>query len=103
MRGIVEGIGGHPRHVTAHAVNEALQPAFANGAVLGDSGSPDTATRTYGCLDGLTRSDTASPGPAVTMAPYPTIVATMTKIQKAFSALLIFLFGLAVRNMRKMS
>ena len=30
------------------------------------------------------------------------IVATMTKIQKALSALLIFLFGLAVRNMLKM-
>ena len=36
------------------------------------------------------------------ITPYPDVVATVSKIQRLLSALLLFLFGLAVRNMLKM-
>ena len=60
--------------------------------MLGDLAGLD-ARRTYGCLYGLSGDNTAL---------VPGFVSDMARAQKLLSAILIFLFGLAVRNMLKL-
>ena len=100
MRGLPEAV-----RAATSAVNQALRLAIANGAVLGDIGSPDTGTRTYGCLYGLAPASSVNGLPGVSVGaitPYPDLVASISMLQRAASAVLLFLFGLAVRNMLKM-
>jgi hypothetical protein len=73
---------------------EALQLAFRNGALVLDGGS-EAAHRTYGCLYGFELFGTSRTVYA------PPAVSIVSAIQKLFSAVFIFLFGLALRNMLK--
>jgi hypothetical protein len=52
--------------------------------------------RTYGCLYGVELYGGSNP-----LAVVPSAVSTASAAQKLFSALMIFLFGLALRNMLK--
>ncbi len=69
---------------------EALNLAFRNALVAIDGGS-DASYRIYGCLYGVENKT-----PIV-----PSAVSTASAIQKLISGILIFLFGLALRNMLK--
>ena len=82
-------LGGKLRSQTSSRT-EALHLAFRNGLVAIDAGG-DASYRIYGCLYGLDGSN-----PIV-----PSAVSTASAIQKLISGLLIFLFGLALRNMLK--
>jgi hypothetical protein len=75
-------------------VNEALSIAYHNAVILLDS-SGDSAHRAFGCLYGVERYG-GNP-----VAYVPRTVAIASGIQKLLSAIFIFLFGLAVRNMLK--
>ncbi|MBI4724984.1 MAG: pentapeptide repeat-containing protein [Rhodomicrobium sp.] len=75
--------------------NEAWHLAFRNAFILLD-GSSEAAHRTYGCLYGVELYGGSNP-----LAILPSAVSTASAIQKLFSALMIFLFGLALRNMLK--
>ena len=74
---------------------EALHLAFRNALVVLDGGS-DASHRMYGCLYGLELYAAQNPVPIV-----PSAVSTASAIQKLISGVLIFLFGLALRNMLK--
>ncbi|MBT3070612.1 pentapeptide repeat-containing protein [Rhodomicrobium sp. Az07] len=74
---------------------EALHLAFRNALIVLD-GSSDAAHRTYGCLYGVELYGGSNP-----VAVVPSAVSSMSAAQKLFSALMIFLFGLALRNMLK--
>ena len=74
---------------------EALHLAFRNAFVVLDGGS-DASHRMYGCLYGLEMYAGQNPVPIV-----PSAVSTASAIQKLISGVLIFLFGLALRNMLK--
>ena len=75
------------------AVTEAVRLAITNATII--SGSESTH-RMYGCLYGVEKyGDTP-------IAHVPGAVASIGAAQKFVSALLIFLFGLAVRNMLRM-
>ncbi|WKW51292.1 hypothetical protein [Rhodomicrobium lacus] len=74
---------------------EALQLAFRNAFIVLD-GSSEAAHRTYGCLYGVELYGGSNP-----VAVVPSAVSTASAVQKLFSALMIFLFGLALRNMLK--
>ncbi len=74
---------------------EALHLAFRNAFVVLDGGS-DASHRMYGCLYGLELYAGQNPVPIV-----PSAVSTASVIQKLISGVLIFLFGLALRNMLK--
>ncbi len=76
--------------------NEAWHLAFRNAFIILD-GSPEAAHRTYGCLYGVELYGGSNP-----LAVVPSAVSTVSAVQKLFSALMIFLFGLALRNMLKM-
>ncbi len=76
--------------------NEAWHLAFRNALILLD-GSGEAAHRSYGCLYGVEMYGGSNP-----VAVAPSAVASVSAIQKLFSALTIFLFGLALRNMLKM-
>ena len=78
------------------ARDEALHLAFRNAFVVLD-GSAEAAHRTFGCLYGVELYGGSNP-----LAIVPSAVSTVSAIQKLFSALMIFLFGLALRNMLKM-
>jgi hypothetical protein len=78
------------------AANEAWHLAFRNAFIVLD-GSSEAAHRTYGCLYGVELYGGSNP-----LAVVPSPVSTISAIQKLFSALMIFLFGLALRNMLKM-
>jgi hypothetical protein len=93
-------IKGLPEPVRAmtDARTEALFLALGAGLVLGDIGAPDASVRTYGCLYGLTPTEANKRA----VVPYPSYVAGWIVGQKLASAILLFLFGLAVRNMLKM-
>ncbi|MFM9847968.1 MAG: pentapeptide repeat-containing protein [Hyphomicrobiaceae bacterium] len=81
---------------TTNAVNEALYLSFNNGLLFLDSRRADVARRVYGCLYGLDRiGDQDSP-----VVPYRVSVAST--IQSLLSAVLIFLFLLAVRNLLRL-
>jgi Pentapeptide repeats (9 copies) len=75
-------------------VNEALSISYHNAVILLDS-SADSAHRAFGCLYGVERYG-GNP-----VAYVPRSVAIASGVQKLLSAVLIFLFGLAVRNMLK--
>jgi hypothetical protein len=74
---------------------EAMYLAFRNAFILLD-GSGEAAHRTYGCLYGVELYGGSNP-----LAVVPSAVSTASAIQKLFSGLMIFLFGLALRNMLK--
>ena len=76
--------------------NEAWHLAFRNAFIVLD-GSSEAAHRSYGCLYGVELYGGSNP-----LAVVPGAVSTASAIQKLFSALMIFLFGLALRNMLKM-
>ncbi|HBK06208.1 MAG TPA: hypothetical protein DDZ81_10120 [Acetobacteraceae bacterium] len=80
---------------TTNALAEAFRLAIRNGSIFLDGGD-DSARRTYGCLYGI-QSFGGSPAPFV-----PGFVTDAAGLQKVLSALYIFLFGLALRNMLKM-
>ncbi|MGO9483794.1 MAG: hypothetical protein ACLPX9_04285, partial [Rhodomicrobium sp.] len=75
---------------------EALHLAFRNAFIVLD-GSGEAAHRTFGCLYGVELYGGSNP-----LAIVPSAVSTVSAAQKLFSALMIFLFGLALRNMLKM-
>ncbi|MFZ1108637.1 MAG: hypothetical protein WAN43_09870 [Rhodomicrobium sp.] len=75
--------------------NEAWHLAFRNAFIVLD-GSSEAAHRTYGCLYGVEMYGGSNP-----LAVVPSAVSTVSAAQKLFSALMIFLFGLALRNMLK--
>ncbi len=75
-------------------VNEAFSIAYHNALVVLDS-SGDSAHRAYDCLYGVERYG-GNP-----VAFVPRSVAIASGIQKVLSAIFIFLFGLALRNMLK--
>jgi hypothetical protein len=76
---------------------EALQLSFRNAFIFLDGGV-DAARRTYSCLYGVEMYAGSNPIPYV-----PTAVTTATAIQKLSSAIMIFLLGLALRNLLKMA
>ena len=90
----VDGLSEELRGQT-NARAEALHLAFRNAFVVLDGGS-DSSHRMYGCLYGLELYAGQNPVPIV-----PSAVSTASAIQKLFSGLMIFLFGLALRNMLK--
>ena len=75
------------------AAAEALRLAVANATIIGGQ---DGSHRTYGCLFGIERYGDNP------VAHVPGAVSAIAAAQKVFSALFIFLFGLAIRNMLKM-
>jgi hypothetical protein len=79
-----------PMRRSTNAATEAMHLAFRNALVFVDSGS-EAAYRTYGCLYGVERV------PIV-----PSNVSLASALQKVVSGVLIFLFGLAVRNTLRM-
>ena len=76
------------------ALQEAINLSWHNAFIVLDGGA-DSAHRTYGCLYGVERYGDNP----VTFV--PSSVARASGAQK-LSALFIFLFGLALRNMLKM-
>jgi uncharacterized protein YjbI with pentapeptide repeats len=80
---------------STNATSEALNLAWHNAFVLLDPGG-EGLFRTYGCLYGLERYGDNP------VAFVPRDVARASAIQKFFSGVMIFLFGLALRNMLKM-
>jgi hypothetical protein len=80
---------------STNALAEAFRLAIRNGSIFLDGGD-DSARRTYGCLYGI-QNYGGGPAPFV-----PGFVTDASGIQKVLSALYIFLFGLALRNMLKM-
>jgi Pentapeptide repeats (9 copies) len=94
---IQTGLSGLVEEVRAETnlVNEALSIAYHNAVIILDS-SGDSAHRAFGCLYGVERYG-GNP-----VAYVPRNVAIASGVQKLLSAIFIFLFGLAVRNMLKM-
>ena len=90
----VDGLSEKLRSQT-NARAEALHLAFRNAFVVLDGGS-DASHRMYGCLYGLELYAGQNPVPIV-----PSAVSAASAIQKVLSGVLIFLFGLALRNMLK--
>ncbi len=80
---------------STNALKEAINLAWHNAFIVLDGGA-DAAHRTYGCLYGVERYG-GNP-----VAFVPSGVARVSGAQKLLSALFIFLFGLALRNMLKM-
>lgn len=81
-----------PVRRTTDAFSEAIRITVAHAFVVGDLGGAEAARRTYGCLYGLER-DGDNTVPIV-----PGIMSDMARIQRLTSAVLIFLFALALRN-----
>jgi len=80
--------------------NEALHLALRNAftvPLLVLDGTSEAAQRSYGCLYGVILRDDSGP-----LAVVPSAVSTASAAQNLFSGLMIFLFGLALRNMLKM-
>jgi hypothetical protein len=75
---------------------EAIRLSLLNASVIGGLGG-DSARRTYGCLYGLEADASGNTFPIV-----PGFVTDWGATQRLLSALLIFLFGLALRNMLKL-
>ena len=86
---IVTGLA-EPLRRSTNAAREALHLAFRNALVFVDTGT-EAAYRTFGCLYGVER-----------VAVVPSSVSWASTVQKIISGVLIFLFGLAVRNMLRM-
>jgi Pentapeptide repeats (9 copies) len=84
-----------PVRAQTNAAKEAMHLAFRNAFIFLEGGD-DTAHRTYGCLYGLERfGDNVVPI-------VPSDVSFASAVQKAFSGIFIFLFGMGVRNMLRM-
>jgi uncharacterized protein YjbI with pentapeptide repeats len=84
-----------PARSQTRAAAEAFQLALRNGLIVLE-GNDDAAHRTYGCLYGLEGNHDSS-------VPFvPPAVSLASTVQKLVSGLLIFLFGLSLRNMLKM-
>ncbi|MEL6873014.1 MAG: hypothetical protein AAFO62_09520, partial [Pseudomonadota bacterium] len=92
---------------------QAFRMSVANGVVVGDLGGAEGARLAYGCLFGLERLQPARSvsGSSVDKqrqrswfsTPYlPPDILWATRIQKGLSAILLFLFGLGLRNMLKL-
>lgn len=81
--------------VRLSAPAEAILLAFRIGLVIVDMSS-DATHQSYRCLYGMQKYDGSSLGAHV-----PIAVSIVSAIQKIFSAMFIFLFGLALRNMLK--
>jgi uncharacterized protein YjbI with pentapeptide repeats len=90
LTGLVE-----PVRMQTSAPTEALQLALRNAFVILDGGN-DASHRTFGCLYGVERYGDNP------IAIIPSNVSFTSALQKAVSAVLIFLFGLALRNMLRM-
>ena len=92
-------IGGliEPFRSQTSARAEALHLAFRNAFDRARRLGRGLAHRTYGCLYGVELYGGGNP-----LAVVPSAVSTVSAAQKLFSALMIFLFGLALRNMLKM-
>jgi len=86
---IVSGLS-EPLRRSTNAAREAVHLALRNALIFVDGGS-EAAYRTLGCLYGIER-----------YAVVPSDVSFASALQKAVSSVLIFLFGLAVRNMMRM-
>jgi hypothetical protein len=82
-------------HPPATISPEALHLALRNAAVILDGGV-DAVHRTFRCLYGVERHG------RISLIVVPSSVTFASTLQKAISALLIFLFGLAIRNMLRM-
>jgi hypothetical protein len=80
-----------PMRRSTNAATEAMHLALRNGLVFVDFG-PEAAYRTFGCLFGAVER----------YANVPSNVSIASAVQKLVSGVLIFLFGLAVRNMMRM-
>ncbi len=91
---LVTGLAA-PVRAQTNAATEAVHLAFRNAFIFLDGGT-DAAHRTFGCLYGIERYGDNP------IAIVPSSVTFASMLQKAFSGLLIFLFGLAVRNMLRM-
>ena len=78
------------------AIREAVQLALRDGFLI-LYGDADTAHRTYGCLYGIELYSASTP-----VAIVPPSVGLFSGFHKLYSAVMIFLFGLALRNMLKM-
>ncbi len=92
------GVIGLSRQVReqTNAVREARQLALRDGFLI-LYGDADTAHRTYGCLYGIELYSNSTP-----IAIVPPSVGFWSGLHKLYSAVMIFLFGLALRNMLKM-
>ncbi|MGI9421917.1 MAG: pentapeptide repeat-containing protein [Hyphomicrobiaceae bacterium] len=94
----------------AHQTNgywEALRMSLSNAVVFGTIGNAESARLTYGCLYGLERIEPAGTRDEgrrywATTTYLPPDMVSATRWQKFLSAILIFLFGLSLRNMLKM-
>lgn len=78
------------------APTEALQLAATNAVLFADTGG-DSARRAFGCLYGLENRDAPNSPPLISPQ-----VAWVGRVQRTLSAMLLFLFGLGLRNMLKM-
>src|SRR5262249_33581471 len=83
------------------AKTDALREAFflsaSNALVVFNLGRGDASRSTYGCLYGFEQKDSPQPPPIL-----PSRVAAASTLQTILSAVLIFLFGLAVRNLLRL-
>jgi hypothetical protein len=77
-------------------VKEALNLSASNALVVFNVGRGDVSRRTYGCLYGFEHGDPQAPP----IVPYS--VAAASTLQTLLSAILIFLFLLAVRNLLRL-
>ena len=90
ISGLAEGV-----RAQTSAATEAMHLALRNAFIFLDGGA-DAAHRTFGCLYGVERYGDNP------VAIVPSNVSFASALQKAFSGVLIFLFGLGVRNMLRM-
>lgn len=81
---------------STNAPREALLLALSNALVIFTESGSEAARRVYGCLYGLEQDGDN------TVAVVPSFVSFWSTIQKMLSAVLIFLFGLGLRNMLKL-
>jgi hypothetical protein len=84
------------------AKQEAFQMAVRNAVVVLE-GSAEVTTRALGCLYGFSKTEKTAGGEAsVRQLILPPEVSTIIGLQKFFSAIALFLIGLAIRNMLRM-
>jgi hypothetical protein len=81
---------------STNVVNEALFLSASNALVVFNIGRGDVSRRTYGCLYGFEHGGPQAPP----IVPYR--VAVASTLQTLASAVLIFLFLLAVRNLLRL-
>ena len=89
------------------AFSQAVRMSLANAVVFGDLGGVEGTRLAYGCLFGLERLEPYGVKPEdkrgwFTTTYLPSGMLWAMRVQKAFSAMLIFLFSLGLRNMLKL-